>query len=97
MLPGVYEQPAVHVIADVPLIRAGLIRAAAKAGMRAVSANEAADVTLHSPGDPGDATPVDVCADLGRITLTVQARTSPLVWPALQALVAQLLGDETGQ
>jgi hypothetical protein len=91
----VYEQPAVHVIADVPLIRAGLMRAATRAGMRAVSADEAADVTLHSPGDSADPTPVDVCAGLGRVTLTVQAPTSPLVWPALQTLVAQLLGDET--
>jgi hypothetical protein len=71
------------------------MRAATRAGMRAVNADETADVTLHSPGDPRDATPVDVCADLDRVTLTLQAPTSPRVWPALQALVVQLLGDET--
>jgi hypothetical protein len=92
----VYERPGVRVIADVPLIRAGLLRAATKAGMRAVAGAEVPDVTLHSPDQPRHEASVDVCADLGRVTLTVQACTSPEIWPALEALVAQLLGEDRG-
>jgi hypothetical protein len=92
----VYERPGVRVIADIPLIRAGLLRAATKAGMRAVGGTEIPDVTLHSADESRHETPVDVCADLGRVTLTVQSCTSPEIWPALEALVAQLLGEDRG-
>jgi hypothetical protein len=90
----VYERPGVRVIAEVPLIRAGLLRAASRAGMRAVGGTEHPDVTLHSADLPRNESPVDVCADLGRVTVTLQGRTNPELWPVLQALVAQLLGDE---
>jgi hypothetical protein len=64
--------------------------------MRAVGGAEDPDVTLHSADLPRNEAPVDVCADLGRVTLTLQGRTNPEIWPVLQALVAQLLGDEEG-
>ena len=75
-------------------MEAGLLRAATKAGMQAVAGTEHPDVTLHSSDHPQDSAPVDVCAELGRVTLTVSGRTHPAIWPILEALVAQLLGAE---
>ena len=95
MLSGVYEEqahpPAAQIVADVPLLRAGLTRAATHAGFQPVASSETTDIVLRSADQASRGAHVDVCVDLGAVTLTVHQPVNDATWQALRSLITQLL------
>ena len=81
----------VRVVAGVPLLGAGLTRAARNAGLRPVATESAAEITLRTPDQPPCVTPVDVCAAPRQLTVTFHRPIAAATWDALRSLVDQLL------
>jgi hypothetical protein len=82
---------SVQVVATVPLLQTGLERAATTAGLRVVARGEAAAATLRTPDQPPTDAPVDISAEVGRVTVTVTGSPDSGTWAATFNLLQQLL------
>lgn len=79
----------VQVSGPTPLIRAGLERVAAAAGLSVVRRGEVADVQLRST--PGLGSPLEVIAEVGLITVRISQIPDALAWECVRDLVERLL------
>lgn len=101
MLSRVASDPrpvSVHVEADIRLAHAGLTRAALRAGLKVVPADQPASFTLKAttlaPSQPG----LDVFVGGEHIHIVVHGMPTRAQWSAILPLVQQLAtdtGDET--
>jgi hypothetical protein len=84
------------IVATTSLRRDGLTRAARVAGLQPVAPSEAALIGLHCDEDADTGAPVDVCAGLDRLTVTIVSDPGPATWAALLALTQALFGNVDG-
>lgn len=84
------------IVASTSLRRDGLTRAARIAGLQPVTTTETALIGLRCDDDGDTGAPVDVCAGLDRLTVTISAAPSPAAWAALLTLANTLLGNVDG-
>jgi hypothetical protein len=82
---------AARVVAGVPLLQAGLERAALAVGLRVVDGEEMATIGLRSPNTKPTQAAVDVCADADHVTITLTAVPDSATWSRLLALLHELL------
>ena len=83
------ESPAsVRIVASRPLLRAGLERLAAGAGVAVSDRPDPFDLVLRSADDPPDGSPVDVTLVDGAIVVTCCSVPDREVWDALGRLVS---------
>jgi hypothetical protein len=80
-----------RVVAGVPLLQAGLERAALAVGLRVADGEEMATIGLRSPNTKPTHAAVDVCADADHVTITLTAVPDPETWSRLLALLHELL------
>lgn len=80
-----------RIAATVPLLRAGLERAAGESGLVVVPAGEHARVTLRSVDQPPSGTGVDVASADRSVVVTFRAVPDAHTWRALLALLPRLL------
>lgn len=84
------------IVTSTALRRDGLTRAARIAGLQPVGPTEAATIGLRCDDDAETGAPVDVCASLDRVTVTITSDPGAAAWSALLALTHTLLGDIEG-
>ncbi len=82
---------AARVIAGVPLLQAGLERAALAVGLRVADGDETAAIGLRSPNTGPTQAAIDVCADADHVTITLTAVPDSKTWFRLLALLRELL------
>jgi hypothetical protein len=82
---------AARVVAGVPLLQAGLQRAALSGGLRVADGEETAAIGLRSPNAGPTQAPIDVCADADHVTITLTAVPDSETWFSLLALLHELL------
>jgi hypothetical protein len=80
-----------RVVAGVPLLQAGLERAALAVGLRVADGEEMATIGLRSPNTKPTHAAVDVCADADHVTITLTAVPDSETWSRLLALLHELL------
>ena len=83
----------VHVEAEIHLAEAGLQRAAHRAGLRVVAAEEPASFTLRSVNLPTSEPGIDVLVGGDGIELIVRNVPNTTAWTAIRRLLQQLVAE----
>jgi hypothetical protein len=95
-MPQAKDVPvAARVVAGVPLLQAGLERAALAVGLRVADGDEIAAIGLRSPDAGPTQAAIDVCADADHVTITLTAVPDSGTWFRLLALLRELLDPDS--